>query len=108
MIPETCEPTLTVTMAETSPVALTISLTGLRCVGLRSLESARAERRPVGRRKRDGERVGPAARFQDDRIGPQRAFEASRGPEPALLVEEQRIRRRAVPVEDAHPLALSQ
>ena len=30
MIPETCDPTLTVTMAETSPVALTISLTGPR------------------------------------------------------------------------------
>ena len=30
MIPETCEPTLTVTMAETSPVALTTSLTDPR------------------------------------------------------------------------------
>ena len=33
MMPETCEPTLTVTMAETSPVALTISLTGPRVTG---------------------------------------------------------------------------
>jgi len=33
MMPETCEPTFTVTMAETSPVAFTISLTGPRVTG---------------------------------------------------------------------------
>ncbi|HMC35450.1 MAG TPA: hypothetical protein VKH65_13610 [Myxococcales bacterium] len=33
MMPDTCDPTFTVTMAETSPVALTTSLTGPRVTG---------------------------------------------------------------------------
>ena len=33
MMPETCEPTFTLTMADTSPVAFTISLTGPRVTG---------------------------------------------------------------------------